>query len=65
MVAFSVSQGEEPHDWYRGCPVVRPRNWVFRYLKNERELALALRWISQYSSISGLLHLKLGMFGDQ
>ena len=42
MVAFSTSQGEEEQVLNKGWHLVRPRNPVLRYLKEERELAFIL-----------------------
>ena len=48
-VAFSTSQGEEPHDVKIGWHLVSPRYSILKYLREERELALVLRVPSQYS----------------
>ena len=41
-VAFSTSQGEEPHDVKIGWHLVSPRYSILKYLREERELALVL-----------------------
>ena len=33
-LACMVSQGEEPHDWYWGWHLVRPKNWVWEGVDN-------------------------------
>ena len=48
VVAFSTSQGEDPHDLNRGWHLVRPKNLVFKYCREERESALVRNLASQY-----------------
>jgi hypothetical protein len=54
LVAFSTSQGEEPHVLNMGWHLVSPRKPVFRYRRDERELALALSSASQNSKTAVL-----------
>ena len=66
MVAFSNSQGEEPHDQYRGWHLVRPRNWVFRYCREDRDSAFSLSLTSQYCSTAALTKdLKCSFLGGE
>ena len=54
VVAFSTSQGEAPQVVKMGWHLVNPRYSVFRYLREERELAWVLSRASQYCRTAAL-----------
>ena len=54
VVAFSASQGEEPHDQKIGWHLVRPMKPDFRYFKDGSMVAFSLRSASQNFSTADL-----------
>ena len=54
VVAFSTSQGDEPHSLKIGWHLVKPINLVFMYCRDMRESACDLSMASQYCRMAVL-----------